>query len=265
MTTSNSSKYADLVTRTVTGISIAVLGLGAVWAGGFWFTALAAIAAGTMIWELARMVGHEGRHALLLAGLGALCAGGLLAFEWRPVFVLAYVAPVIAGVIGLKQMRFAWVAMALAILAACHVAVLLRGGGGVVWILWLLLTVVVTDVCGYFAGRAIGGRKFWPSISPKKTWAGVLAGWLGAGVVGAFFMQPTGTREGLILVSIALSFASQLGDIGESAVKRRAGVKDSSNLLPGHGGVLDRLDGVIGALLATGIVALLTNYPEAPI
>ena len=257
--------FNDLLTRTVTGIALAVVGLGAVWLGGGWFAALVAVSLGAMLWELARLVGHAHVMPAMLGLSGALFINAVTFVPWRPEGLLLAYVPVVLGLIGLRRMRLAWAAAALAVIAACHVALVLREGGGVVWILWLLLTVVVTDVCGYFAGRAIGGRKFWPSISPKKTWAGVLAGWLGAGVVGACFMPLTGTGEGLILVSMALSFASQMGDIGESALKRRAGVKDSSNLLPGHGGLLDRLDGVVGALVVTGIVALLTNYPEAPI
>ena len=257
--------FNDLLTRTVTGVALAVVGLGSVWLGGGWFAALVAVSLGAMLWELARLVGHSHIMPAVLGLSGALFINAVMFVPWRPEGLLLAYVPVVLGLIGLRRMRLAWAAMALAVIAACHVALVLREGGGVVWILWLLLTVVVTDVCGYFAGRAIGGRKFWPSISPKKTWAGVLAGWLGAGVVGAAFMPLTNTGEGLILVSVALSFASQMGDIGESALKRRAGVKDSSNLLPGHGGLLDRLDGVVGALVVTGIVALLTNYPEAPI
>ena len=274
MKTSDGPKYSDLTARTATGVALALLGLGAIWAGGIWFSALVAVAVGLMIWEMGRLTGLD---ALPQMSVSVAVLAGALFFivawteiDHREVWL---VFPTLLGLGVLYARRhdpkppgiWRWVGGSLAVMLAAYVAVTLREGGGVVWILWLVLTVVVTDVGGYFAGRAIGGRKFWPSVSPKKTWAGVLAGWLGAGVVGAAFMPLTNTGEGLILVSMALSFASQMGDIGESALKRRAGVKDSSNLLPGHGGLLDRLDGVIGALLVTGFVALLTNYPEAPI
>jgi hypothetical protein len=92
---------------------------------------------------------------------------------------------------------------------------------GLTWMLWLVLVVAVTDIGGYFAGRIIGGPKFWPRVSPKKTWSGTAAGWVGAGVVGWAFMATTGMGVALIGISIALSMASQMGDIAESAVKRR--------------------------------------------
>jgi phosphatidate cytidylyltransferase len=107
---------------------------------------------------------------------------------------------------------------------------------------------------GYFVGRTVGGRKFWPSVSPKKTWSGVLGGWIGAALIAgiAVLFLHLDLRESLMIVgfAIVLSFASQLGDIAQSALKRRMGVKDSSNIIPGHGGVLDRFD----ALLAVGAV-----------
>jgi phosphatidate cytidylyltransferase len=115
--------------------------------------------------------------------------------------------------------------------------------------LWLVVVVVATDVLGYFAGRMIGGPKFWPRVSPKKTWAGTLFGWLGAALVGLGFMLYTGVGAGLIGVSVAVSMASQMGDIAESAIKRKMDVKDSSSLIPGHGGLLDRFDGMLGASL----------------
>ena len=123
---------------------------------------------------------------------------------------------------------------------------------GIFLVVWLICVVVATDVAGYFAGKAIGGKKFWPSISPKKTWAGILAGWAAAAVVGGLM-----GGEELAAISVFMSFASQLGDIAESAIKRRSGVKDSSNLIPGHGGLLDRFDGLIAANLVV-LIALLT-------
>ena len=134
----------------------------------------------------------------------------------------------------------------------------LRNDVGLISLLWVILVVVATDVAGYFVGRIVGGPKFWPSISPKKTWSGIVGGWIAASMIGAAFdlllLWP------LMIISIALSFASQMGDIAESSLKRRFGVKDSSQLIPGHGGFLDRFDGVISAGLLIGVVALL--FPQ---
>src|SRR5690606_1989766 len=103
------------------------------------------------------------------------------------------------------------------------------------WLFWLVFVVIATDVAGYFAGRAFGGPKFWPGVSPKKTWSGTAAGWMAAALVGAVFLSITTAGRDLIWISACVAFASQLGDIAESAVKRRMGVKDSSALILGHG------------------------------
>jgi phosphatidate cytidylyltransferase len=123
--------------------------------------------------------------------------------------------------------------------------------------------VVVSDVAGYFAGKALGGPKFWPRISPKKTWSGTVAGWIGAGLVGAVFADPTGAGLALVPVSVLVGFAGQMGDIAESAAKRMQGVKDSSNLIPGHGGVLDRFDAMLGAALMAGLLLATGLLPGA--
>ena len=119
-------------------------------------------------------------------------------------------------------------------------------------VLWLIAAVAATDIGGYFVGRALGGPKLAPRISPNKTWAGLVGGGLSAAAVGA------GTALGfslgrfwpLVLVSTAVALISQAGDLAESRVKRRFGVKDSGAIMPGHGGLLDRVDGLIAAALA---------------
>ena len=128
----------------------------------------------------------------------------------------------------------------------------LRGEYGMLWVLWLVALVVGSDVAGYFAGRIFGGPKLWPRVSPKKTWSGTVAGWLVAVALALAFMPLLGAGAGLIVASILITMAGQAGDIAESAIKRHAGVKDSSNLIPGHGGVMDRFD----ALIAAALVAL---------
>jgi phosphatidate cytidylyltransferase len=147
--------------------------------------------------------------------------------------------------------------------AAYGLVVLRDAPNGLIWLIWLVLVVVVTDVAGYFAGRMIGGPKFWPAISPKKTWSGTIAGWIGAGGLAFVFIPLTGAGIGLVFVSMIAAFASQMGDIAESAIKRRTGVKDSSSLIPGHGGVLDRFDGLIGAaLLVLVFMAVAGQLPD---
>lgn len=131
----------------------------------------------------------------------------------------------------------------------------------------LLAVIAASDIAGYFGGRILGGPKFWPRVSPKKTWSGTIAGWIASAVAGMILIGPIGaiapelnlTLLHGLLIGAGLSFAGQLGDIVESAMKRKAGVKDASNLIPGHGGVLDRLDAVIMAGALAYVVMLLVR------
>jgi phosphatidate cytidylyltransferase len=121
-------------------------------------------------------------------------------------------------------------------------------------ILFLFAVVWGTDILGYFAGRAIGGPKLWPRVSPKKTWSGALAGLAGGIAIGiAFARGLPGNALYLALLGLMLSIASQAGDLLESAIKRRFDTKDASQLIPGHGGLMDRLDGFIAAALVAAI------------
>jgi phosphatidate cytidylyltransferase len=114
---------------------------------------------------------------------------------------------------------------------------------------------------GYFIGRRFGGPKFWPRVSPNKTWSGTVAGWVGAALVGLAFVAAGRAGWGLVALSPLIALAGQLGDIAESWIKRRAGFKDSSSLIPGHGGVLDRFDALIGAALAVLILSFVFALP----
>ena len=123
--------------------------------------------------------------------------------------------------------------------------------------IWLIGIVVVTDTAGYFIGRIVGGPKVFPRISPKKTWAGVLAGWFAVGFFSWFFVEniaPQNLFIKFISISILLSVSAQIGDMIQSHLKRRSDVKDSSGLLPGHGGFMDRFDGFVGAMVVTGLI-----------
>jgi phosphatidate cytidylyltransferase len=256
--------FSDLATRMATGLAIACVGLAAVWAGGWWFTGLVLVMVGALVWELVRMLGGGQKRALVLGGLAA-CA--ILATKLLPVgFALPVVLAVpLAGIAVLEGNRTLFVMMTAMILLAGFGLILHRDAFGMTWMLWLVLLVAATDILGYFAGRILGGPKFWPRVSPKKTWSGTVAGWIGAAVIGWIFMAKTGSGVELIGISVALSMASQMGDIAESAIKRHVGVKDSSNLLPGHGGVYDRFDGLLGAAFLLVIVESLTAFPPPPL
>jgi len=126
-------------------------------------------------------------------------------------------------------------------------------------LLFLFAVVWVTDIAAYFAGRALGGPKLWIAVSPNKTWSGALGGALGGTVAGAAICRLAGLDLApmLVLVALGLSIASQAGDLLESAIKRHFGAKDASHLIPGHGGLMDRLDGFLTAVLAAVMVGLL--------
>jgi len=258
-----SGQWDDLATRLISGATLGAIGLVLAWLGGFWFHLLVCAVCGTMIWELARMLGG-GAEATLLA----LMSTGLLlvAGEVPPGFALPLVvAPALFGIGRLEHNRTVFALYAVMILLAGYGLMILRDDFGFVWMLWLVSVVIAADIAGYFVGRAVGGPKFWPKVSPKKTWSGTVAGWVGAALVAAFFMAQTGAGSELIGISIALAMAGQLGDIAESAVKRKCAVKDSSSLIPGHGGLFDRFDAMLGASIFLLLVEQLVDFPPPPI
>ena len=129
---------------------------------------------------------------------------------------------------------------------------------GLAALILVLLVVWATDIGGYFAGRGLGGPKLWPRVSPKKTWAGAIGGFVAAlAVATGFAAFDLGGIVPMLVVGACLSVASQLGDLLESAVKRHFGVKDSSHIIPGHGGLMDRLDGYVAAIVAAAIFGVL--------
>jgi len=123
---------------------------------------------------------------------------------------------------------------------------------GLAWTIWLLVVVWSVDIAAYFVGSRVGGPRLWPRVSPSKTWSGLLGGALAASAVGGLGIVwiEAGSVWGLALGGLLLAFVAQLGDLAESAIKRHFGVKDSSRLIPGHGGLLDRVDGLLLASIA---------------
>ena len=233
--------WSDLRPRVLSAVAMLAVGGVALWQGGLIFAELIVVATGVMMWELAQMTGPNQRLSL---GLGVLAAVSLSAafYFHAPWTLLVLVLPSVLGVLTPRRDKAVFAAYALVIMLCGLSLVVLRHSVGLGVLLWLLAVIIASDVMGYFAGRTLGGPKFWPRISPKKTWSGTVAGWFGAALVGAAFWA-AGFGSGMIIwFSPIVAFAGQLGDIAESAIKRRAGVKDSSRLIPGHGGLLDRFD-----------------------
>ncbi len=251
-------RWDDLSARLIAGVVMAAIGLGALAIGGVWFAAVIAACSGLMIWEMGRMLEtHQAIAVGIACGLAVMITRSLTGI-WDP-SVLA--PPILVGLLLTPRQKILFGVFALGIVLAGWGLVEFRQAHGVTWLFWLVLVVVVTDVMGYVAGRIIGGPKFWPRFSPKKTWSGILGGWAGAVVVAIIFRSFTTAGADLIWISVLLSFASQMGDIAESALKRFAGVKDSSHLIPGHGGLLDRFDGLLGAALFMMLVAFFVDVP----
>ncbi|SFK65074.1 phosphatidate cytidylyltransferase [Shimia haliotis] len=252
---SEGGKWGDLPARMGSAAVLLTVGASAIWLGGFWFHEFVALIGGGMIWELTRLVGGGPKVSVpmgILAAVALVLAPILPGQAVLPVLL----AVVLAGVSQIKKDRLIYGAYAAGLMLACLGLILLRDVRGIYWVVWLVVVVVATDVAGYFAGRLIGGPKFWPKVSPKKTWAGTTAGWVAAAIVGLIFGGPP-----LVVLSVLTSFASQMGDVAESAIKRRAGIKDSSNLIPGHGGLLDRFDAMMAAALFVLLLGAVLGLP----
>lgn len=257
-----------LALRVVTGLVLVAVALTAVWLGGAAFTAL--IAAATLVMFAEWAVMHRLSRGIMRAGLGVLAAAIVVftvASGGEAVVALAGGAG-ICGVFAGRKGAGASVAAGILYCGLPALALIwLRGLTlGLEATVFVLVCVWATDIAAYFAGRAIGGPKLAPAISPNKTWAGAIGGVVGAmavaGGLASWYLASVGGRRAAVFFALAglLAALSILGDLFESWLKRRAGVKDSGTLLPGHGGVLDRLDGLVPVAIAGAGVFAVTGW-----
>lgn len=267
------AKFKDLKTRLGPALIVAALAFTCIWLGGIWIAAIAALAAGLMMAEWRNITGGRLEAPLASGGIYIFACGWVPLIAWAQSWGLAVFGILALGLYGLvadwrrgARAEGLWAVLGLTYIGMAALAfVSLRAVEpfGFISIIWAVLVVVAADVGGYFAGRLIGGPKLWPAVSPKKTWAGlggavllaVLTGWMFSGATtGTYFPQ-------VCAVSAVAAILAQAGDIAESALKRRFGVKDSGSILPGHGGVLDRLDGHMVALLVAAVVTFSRGQP----
>ena len=253
----------ELGLRVASALVLAPVVLAAVYVGGWVFALTTAAAALVMVWEWNRLCGGSGLgaslHGLAVVAAIALAAAGMPVYALTAALALAAAAAALALVF---ERAFWWVAAGIVYLAIPVVALIwLRTGlaEGFHVVVWMLGVVWATDMGAYAVGRTIGGPRLAVRISPQKTWAGACGGTGLAALVGvgAAYLGPGLARGlGLIVASLGLSLAAQAGDLAESAVKRHFRAKQSSALIPGHGGMLDSADGLLFAAPLAAALAL---------
>ena len=262
-TPTESAPTNNLALRIITAVVLAPVAIAAAWFGGWPFAAFWGVAAVAVLWEWTTLVVGDRYRLMLSSCASAIAVAALVAGRGRPLtaILLVGLGALAATIFAPRERRF-WITAGIGYAGVMLLApLLLRADAAYGFSAIVLLFAIVwsTDIFAYFAGRAIGGPKLAPAISPKKTWAGAIAGALGAigvAVAVAHFLGPL-ERGTIAIVALLLSVVAQLGDLLESWVKRRFGAKDSSRLIPGHGGVMDRLDGFWAAALVGCLVGLL--------
>ena len=228
-----SAGFSNLILRVISSVVLAPIAVLVAWVGGVPFVVFWTVAASIVLWEWSALVKNS---SLVGKSFGSF-------YGWM-----------IAGLV------YAGVLLLAPIVLRRDPAL------GFVAIMFLFAIVWVTDIAAYFVGRALGGPKLWPAVSPKKTWSGAVAGTLGGVAVGLLVVKLAGlvVAPMLVMVALVLSIIAQAGDLLESAIKRHFGAKDASQLIPGHGGLMDRLDGFLTAVAAAVMVGLLRGGLEGP-
>lgn len=255
---------SELMLRTLVGVALIGVAVAALWVGGFFFWALCVVGALLMMAEWSDLRGVSMRTKRLaqfsltvpLAVMCPLAAG-------PDFFALGLLVGAAFFVVIVTQRPRLALGVIYCGLPVLSLLLIRRQEEGIVYTFWALALVWVTDIGAYFAGRAIGGPKLAPAISPNKTWAGLAGGIVLAGLFGIAMHVAYGLALRLTLASPVLAIVAQAGDLYESWLKRQAGVKDSGNLLPGHGGVLDRVDGLVpvAPVAAVLVVVVPQLYP----
>lgn len=246
------ARRSDLGVRVVWGIAMILVALACLWLGGLAFWALAAAAAMLMLQEWAGLMRvRRSWLACLVFAVPLLYACPILGGVDRNAVALVVTGAMLVGLSGSGRLG---AGLLYAGLPALSLLYLRDQPQGLALALWTLASVWATDIGAYFAGRAIGGPKLAPAISPNKTWAGLIGGVTAAAAVGALLVFAMGLPTRLALLGGLMAVLAQIGDLYESWLKRRADVKDSGRLLPGHGGVLDRLDGLVPVAVLVAVL-----------
>jgi phosphatidate cytidylyltransferase len=249
---------SDLKVRAGVGLLLVIVALGALWLGGFAIWALAAALALLSLREWGGLVGAERlRLGVALAVMAAVMIWAAPPYWGTDRATVAFL--LIMSLLLAMVPQCGKIALGLAYTGTASIGLLFlrEQPHGFGLALWALGLVWATDIGAYFAGRMIGGPKLAPSISPNKTWAGLIGGVIAAAIVGALVAYLASLPATAFVIAAPLAVVAQGGDLLESWMKRRAGVKDSGKLLPGHGGVLDRIDGALPVLIL--VAALIAN------
>jgi len=258
------AEHGSLRPRVLSAITLAPLPIAAIWFGSPWLPLLTALGGAVMAWEWGRLCrrGRFGATGIVLVGvvLATIATATLTTLGSAVGFALLGAAIVFWSARRRPDLHPEWTAFgALWVTLPCICLLWLARGGpnGRATLLWLLAVVWATDIGAYVIGRTLGGPRLAPRWSPRKTWAGLAGGAACAALVGWTTVLWLGISPALplVLLSAGLAIVEQFGDLAESLAKRRFGVKDSSGLIPGHGGLLDRLDGLLAVI---PVVALLT-------
>lgn len=264
------SDRQNFLRRTASALVLAPLAIGAAFAGGWIFAAACTVTAALVLWEWSILISRAADWRILAPGLPALCAAAVLAHGNAPGMAIvalalgasgAAVATAVAPRAGQRSVA-AWAAAGVIYASILLISPIVLGSDpqmGFAALAFLFATVWATDIFAYLTGRKLGGPLLWPRVSPKKTWTGAIGGLAGGVVAGALVAYASAGTHPVAagVLALILSIAAQGGDLLESSVKRRFGAKDTSALIPGHGGVMDRVDGLlVAALIAVVIGAL---------
>jgi phosphatidate cytidylyltransferase len=261
--------------RVASALVLAPIAIAAAYFGGWAFMAVCALAAAAVLWEWTMLVAHKPEPRIVAPGLAALAVATGLVGATEPTAAIAMIAIgtlLVGGLVafwpGCDLPPF-WAAGGVVYAGIVLLSpVLLRNDPqfGLQALLFLFAVVWATDIFAYLIGRKVGGPLLWPRVSPNKTWSGAFGGLVGGVAAGiAVAYASGGTRAAIAgVLALVLSTVAQGGDLFESAIKRRFGVKDTSHLIPGHGGVMDRLDGFLVAALAAVLIGILRQGVAAP-
>jgi phosphatidate cytidylyltransferase len=270
----------DLPLRVVSALVLAPLAIGIAYLGGWIFAVFWGIAAIIVMWEWTTLVGGAGRRSVLMTGVVAVALSVALAASsagagdtLRDLRLAAAAIVLVMGMLALAAIapreRASWLVAGVPYAGAMALApIVLRSDAefGFIAMIFVFAVVWATDIAAYFVGRAVGGPKLAPRLSPNKTWSGSIGGLAGAVLAAVLVVHfgGAGAMPAAIVAAIALSAVAQVGDLAESALKRRFGVKDAGSLIPGHGGLMDRLDGFVAAAVLASLIGLAHGGMDAP-